>query len=176
VVLNPQYKWAFFDGSWALRPEWLNTAKTKVQALWDDYKERHLGSQAGPQVMPVAVTPKPDYSKPQPLTAYMNRMAARPTRPVTIADDYERWIVDDPIEVEEGVVFNQLGWWRDNGWKYPLLAKLAINLLAVPAMSTEVERTFSSAGITSDDLRNTLLMDGIQAIECLRNWLRTAKV
>jgi hypothetical protein len=65
---------------------------------------------------------------------------------------------------------------RDNGWKYPLLAKLAINLLAVPAMSTEVERTFSSAGITTDDLRNTLLMDGIQAIECLRNWLRTAKV
>jgi hypothetical protein len=110
VVLNPQYKWAFFDGSWALRPEWLNTAKTKVQALWDDYKERHLGSQAGPQVMPVAVSPKPDYSKPQPLTAYMNRMAARPTRPVTIADDYERWIVDDPVEVEEGVVFNQLGW------------------------------------------------------------------
>jgi hypothetical protein len=76
---------------------------------------------------------------------------------------------DDPVHVAEGVMFSQLTWWKDNSWKYPLLVTLAMNLLSAPAMSTEIERVFSSTGITDSDLRNQLLMRTMEASECLRH-------
>jgi hAT family C-terminal dimerisation region len=74
-------------------------------------------------------------------------------------------VKDDPVHVAEGIVFSQLTWWKDNSWKYPLLAKLAMNLLSAPAMSTEVKKGFSSTGITDSDLRNQLLMRAMEASE-----------
>jgi hypothetical protein len=44
-----------------------------------------------------------------------------------------------------------------------------MNLLSAPAMSTEIERVFSSTGITDSDLRNQLLMRAMEASECLRH-------
>jgi hypothetical protein len=166
VVLNPQWKWMFFDASWAPRQDWLTTAKTKVQTLWDEYRDRY----AGPEAPSVPIGKEPTYTRPQPQLEYMYRITASQSRPdILKGDDYERYIKDEPIHVTEGVVFSQLAWWKDNGWKYPLLAKLAMNLLSAPAMSTEVERVFSSTGITDNDLRNHLLMKAMEAAECLRH-------
>jgi hypothetical protein len=166
VVLNPQWKWIFFDASWASRQDWLTTAKTKVQNLWDEYQDRY----AVPEAPSVPIVNKPTYTRPQPQLAYMYRItASQSTSSIPKGDDYERYMKDDPVHVAEGVVFSQLTWWKDNSWKYPLLAKLAMNLLSAPAMSTEIERVFSSTGITDSDLRNQLLMRAMEASECLRH-------
>jgi hypothetical protein len=43
-------------------------------------------------------------------------------------------------------------------------------MLAIPAMSSECERVFSSAKLLLTDRRNRLNPDAIEANECLRNW------
>ena len=47
---------------------------------------------------------------------------------------------------------------------------MALDVFAVPAMSDECERLFSSAKILLSDRRSRLRMDIIEASECLRAW------
>jgi len=47
---------------------------------------------------------------------------------------------------------------------------MALNLLAIPAMSSEVECVFSSTGLMLTDRRNRLKEDVIEAAECMKSW------
>ncbi len=47
---------------------------------------------------------------------------------------------------------------------------MALDILAVPPMSDECERLFSSAKLLLTDRRPRLRMDIIEACECLRAW------
>jgi hypothetical protein len=47
---------------------------------------------------------------------------------------------------------------------------MAVDLLTIPAMSAEVERVFSQAGLMVSDRRNRLKKDVIEACQCLRYW------
>jgi len=52
----------------------------------------------------------------------------------------------------------------------PDLARMALDILAVPPMSDEIERVFSSAKLLLTDRRSRLKMDIIKANECLQSW------
>ena len=82
-------------------------------------------------------------------------------------DEYARYIkervewTDDPI-----------AWWQGpvQRHKYPHLSKMALNMLSIPAMAADVERLFSSAGLTLTDRRNRMGIDLLEALECLKSW------
>ena len=60
------------------------------------------------------------------------------------------------INKEDGSFTNPLDWWRIKEQQFPLLAKLAIQLLAKPTTSAPSERVFSTAGLTISKLRSRL--------------------
>lgn len=82
-------------------------------------------------------------------------------------DEYARYIkervewTDDPI-----------AWWQEpvQRHKYPHLSKMALNMLSIPAMAADVERLFSSAGLTLTDRRNRMGINLLEALECLKSW------
>jgi hypothetical protein len=49
---------------------------------------------------------------------------------------------------------------------------MALEILSIPAMSTEPERVFSGAKITISDRRCRLGDDIIEALECCKSWER----
>ena len=49
---------------------------------------------------------------------------------------------------------------------------MALDILLIPAMSADPERLFSGAKITISDCQNCLRIYTIQALECLKSWLR----
>jgi len=49
---------------------------------------------------------------------------------------------------------------------------MALNILSIPTMSADPERLFSSTKITISDRRNRLRIYTIEALECLKSWLR----
>jgi hypothetical protein len=64
-----------------------------------------------------------------------------------------------------------LRWWRDRGEAlYPTLATIAYDLFAMPGMSSECERSFSSAKRMITDDRYNLKPDIIEADQCLKSW------
>ena len=48
---------------------------------------------------------------------------------------------------------------------------MAIDILSIPAMSSDPERAFSAAKITLTDRRNKLSIEMIECLECLKSWL-----
>jgi len=47
---------------------------------------------------------------------------------------------------------------------------MALDMLSIPAMSSDPERAFSVAKITLTDRRNKLGMKMIEFLECLKSW------
>ncbi len=51
---------------------------------------------------------------------------------------------------------------------------MTIDYLCIPAMSADAERLFSSCKITLIDCQNHLGDDVLEAIKCLKSWLKIA--
>jgi len=81
-------------------------------------------------------------------------------------DELDEFTTSDTIDS----LLNPRICWIQHRNDYPRLATLALGILAIPAMSAEVDRVFSSTGLLITDRRNRLKEDTIQAVECLKSW------
>ena len=68
--------------------------------------------------------------------------------------------------------FDILAWWRVNGPKYPIISRMARDILSVPLSTVASESIFSSAKRILDDYRCNLLPETIEAIMCSHDWLK----
>ena len=68
--------------------------------------------------------------------------------------------VEDPLE-----------WWRRHQTSLPKLAKMAFDILSIPATSCEVERVFSQSKLTISTQRCRLMDQTVEVLVCLKYWL-----
>jgi hypothetical protein len=163
VVLNPAIKERHFDrnlnqggglGTWAPK------TKEDIRAFWAaEYKGKVITE-----------------LDPTPTTTNVNE--------ADDVDEFEDYIyggdhtMDDPDEYDSycrekplpKAPPHLLRYWNGQAINTPSLSQMALDLLAIPAMSAECERVFSSAKILISDHRNRLHDDVIEANECLRYW------
>ena len=85
--------------------------------------------------------------------------------------EYERYtrakITYDVVAAER----NPLAWWWSNRKDYPILSRMAFDILSIPSMSAEIERAFSQAKKLITDERNRLGEETVTACECQKQWL-----
>jgi len=60
-------------------------------------------------------------------------------------------------------------WWIQHQKNYLQLCRMALDLLAIPAMSVQVEHVFSSTGVMVTDRRNHLKKDVIEVVEYIKS-------
>lgn len=65
---------------------------------------------------------------------------------------------------EVNVFNNPLPWWKENSYRFPLVAALARQMLAIPATSAQSERLFSKAGQIVTDRRSSLGSDNVELL------------
>jgi hAT family C-terminal dimerisation region len=88
-------------------------------------------------------------------------------------DEYKAYCaLPPPIDVVDDL----FGYWQAQEQAFPKLSKLAYNTLAIPAMSAECERVFSSCKLLITPNRNKLGVDSIEASECLRHGYRNGLI
>jgi len=97
-----------------------------------------------------------------------------------------KWEQHLPLQKEDGSFNNPLEWWRLKQQQYPLSAKVALRLLAIPATSVPSERVFSIAGITIAKERSKLnpanagdlvfIHDAVPALKRYENCLQVLRV
>jgi len=68
-------------------------------------------------------------------------------------------------------VFDVLGYWKTNQGRYPLLLKMACDILTIPLSTVASESAFSVGGRVPDAFRSSLKLDIVKATICLRDWL-----
>jgi hypothetical protein len=65
------------------------------------------------------------------------------------------------------------GGWKKGKKKYFLnLSRMGLDILLIPAMAADLERLFSSAGLTVTDCRNHFSIESIEALECIKSWVK----
>ena len=90
------------------------------------------------------------------------------------------WLSFVPNEDQRRIIPNPLAWWiqelEHNPTRFPILGKMAIDLMACLAMSSECERVFSRAKQLVTNERSKLSAETIEANELQKDWLRKGLV
>ncbi|KAH9762982.1 BED-type domain-containing protein [Citrus sinensis] len=86
--------------------------------------------------------------------------------------EVERYL-KDPIEDPSNLKLNVLLWWRVNGSRYPILEKIARDVLAVPISIVASESAFSTGRRIIDEYRSSLTPAMVEALIYTENWLQS---
>jgi hypothetical protein len=85
-------------------------------------------------------------------------------------DHYVEFITSDVTGLNDDEEFDPIQYWNERYHSQTDLARMALDVLALPPMSDECRRLFSSAKLLLTDHRSRLRMDVIETSECLRAW------
>ena len=163
LVLHPGQKWQYFEKRWD-QEAWLESAKAKMLAFYHNWQFQlpHIPQDHHPRVYNGGSNHEMDD-----LDSWLTPHDYYATENIP-GDEYEAYLAVLPSRCDDII-----GWWRDHQTTYPKLAQMAFDLIAVPAMSAECERVFSQAKLTVSHQRNRLVETTVDAIQCLKNWLRS---
>ncbi|KAL0345732.1 UNVERIFIED_CONTAM: putative AC transposase [Sesamum radiatum] len=70
--------------------------------------------------------------------------------------------------------FDVLKWWKSSSSKYPILSKIAEDVLAIPVSTIALESAFSTSGRVIDAFRSSLSPKMVEALICTQDWLRAS--
>ncbi|KAK3221953.1 hypothetical protein Dsin_008978 [Dipteronia sinensis] len=63
-----------------------------------------------------------------------------------------------------------LKWWRGKRNNFPILSRLACDVLAIPVSTVSSKQVFSTAGRILEERRCSLAYDAVEALTCLKDW------
>ncbi|KAJ3691732.1 hypothetical protein LUZ61_020896 [Rhynchospora tenuis] len=67
-----------------------------------------------------------------------------------------------------------LSWWRENSVKFPILSKLARDVLCIPITTATSESDFSAGSRVLNNYRSSLTKDMIEIFVCGGDWIRAS--
>lgn len=86
-------------------------------------------------------------------------------------DTYLRESVVNPRTMV-GVEYDVLSWWKFNAAKFPVLAEIAKDVLAMQVSSVASESAFSTSGRIIDSYRSCLTHYMVEVLMCSEQWLK----
>jgi len=163
VVLNPDLGLRWLETNWT-SPEqlqWLLDAKDGIKAYFERWYSKNDDDASETVLAPSSSTPRPEQSR------FEQWVKSRQPKLSATGSELERYYRLEPEQVNDPV-----RWWIDHSNAFPRLSRFALDVLAIPAMSTDCERAFSLAKLTVSSQRHSLLGSSIQSIQLLKNWIR----
>ena len=188
VILHPSLKRGYFRDKWRNWPAWWKHAEKAMEEVFNTYIDELTDEEdenpAEERRRKVPRRPGGDSDD----DAYEQSLAVDENLVLSIRQQkkqkltteleryYEEGLVLQKIKKDGGEATaplpDPLNWWLGVGRiLYPTLAKIALDLFSIPAMSSACERAFSQAKKVVTDERNRLSADTIEADQCQKWWL-----
>ncbi len=168
IVLNPTLKTRWLHDQWTddEQLKWIQPTIDKVRTLWFTYRHQR------PQEPTTTHNDEPEDSFSR-LRKVKRLKTSHRASSTTAIDHFERYIASDPLPApnNEKEQFDVISYWLDRRQGEPELAQFALDVLSIPVMSDDNERSFSAAKDMITDRRNRLNEDIIEACQCLKQWL-----
>ena len=162
LVLNPTIKWSYIEKEWP--KNWVISAKQRLRSFWiKEYKSSAI------VLPPKASEPNTRNSKDRPNRFTQWKSHLQPT--ADGIDEYQRYINAPPVPESNE---SSRDWWLQPYQRemYPNLSLMAINILSISASASDTERVFSGAKQSITDIRGSLQVEAINALECLKSWYK----
>ena len=158
VVLNPRVKWIIFS-KWDI----VDRLQAK-EALFELWKTDYRSNTGLPE--PISTL------QPESGNSFHRWLDETVALEDQTRDEMERYLANEaPISIG-GISARE--WWLSAPQKaqFPLLSRMAVDLLSIPAMSSEAERVFSATKKTIHQGRWSLKANTIEALKCLKSWFQ----
>jgi len=179
VVLHPCFGWPAIRYHWEGHEQarcWEADYSARLAALW---KDEYANTAISCSTVATATTGRAavsgyDAFLTQTLGKHKRRLlntAAPYLSESPAADEFDRYF-QTFTPADDKYQFAPLLWWKENEMKYPNLSRMASDLLSIPSMSAETERSFSSAGKMVSPLRTRLDRHTIGMAQSMRSWSR----
>ena len=147
--------------------QYVESGKKQFKKLWEtDYKDEDPFSRA-------TLSPESAGARPPPARSIMDDIIAKAApnrRPANTThssrrDQYWQYCQEPTIDH-----LSALQYWRAKETQWPQLTSMALDFLAIPAMSSECERVFSSCAKQTTPESSSLSGELLWHQECLKNW------
>jgi hypothetical protein len=84
--------------------------------------------------------------------------------------ELDKYLAEETEDTEMKI--DLLVWWKASEQRFPILSRLARDVLAIPISSVASESAFSTSGRILDDFRSSLTPFMLEALVCTQDWLR----
>ncbi|OAA44445.1 Ribonuclease H-like protein [Cordyceps fumosorosea ARSEF 2679] len=173
VILHPGLGIRYLEINWATEEQlvWVRDAKTGLSRYIDKWYRPLVPhgscetSTGGPATMLVA----PD--KPHEASDFRQWVMSRMSRATATGSELDRYMRLESQETDDPV-----RWWMAHQGSFPVLSQLALDVLAIPAMAADCERSFSLAKLSLTSQRLSMSSTTLEALQCLKNWTRHGAV
>ena len=138
AVLDPRLKMKYFEDNW--KKEWRRNWRAKLDSYMEEFTIAMGETNASSPP-----SPKPDndemFDSQTTDNSWGSWYAQAAADDTPVVDEWSRYLKTGRVKNYRG--FSVRRWWLDHENDFPMLSRMALELLAIPAMSTEVERVFS---------------------------------
>ncbi|KAF5700392.1 transposase [Fusarium mundagurra] len=164
VILHPRWNVSWLEANWTSDEQlvWLRDAKNSVR----EFFEQHYSREEQPETSRTVTGKAVRQDEPSQFDQWMQSCDRCMMEE---EDELGVYMRQGPVRREN---LNPVLWWKDHQEEYPGLSKFALDILAIPAMSVDPERTFSVTKLTVSSQRHSISSEIIEEMQCLRNWLR----
>jgi len=152
-------KYEYFKDEWKDQLAWIQAARTKIENLWQSIYHNTTSTDL------VALPASSVSSASHPL---WKQKRARQNSFSKNTDQLHQF-QDSPAEDD---IPDLIAIWQAfrNTPRWSQIARIALSIQSIPAMSDEVERVFTSSKLLISDCWNRLGDDVICAVECMTSW------
>jgi hypothetical protein len=88
----------------------------------------------------------------------------------TMKSELEKYLTEETEDTDTKI--DILFWWKVNAHRFPILAHMSRDVLAIPISTVAAESAFSTSGRILDDIRTSLTPFMLEALVCTQDWLR----
>jgi hypothetical protein len=153
--------------------------KKVVQKIYDSYASMYVGSEANPMQRS-----QPRTTRTSQCYVDLNEEPKRKRLSSFLRDhsevgdelsDFDQYCNDPLLSWKENDYFDILSWWKTHGVKYPILALMARDVLAIPATTVASESAFSLGGRIVNKFRSRLDPQVVEALVCTKDWIGASR-
>ncbi|RLM51053.1 zinc finger BED domain-containing protein DAYSLEEPER-like [Panicum miliaceum] len=152
--------------------------KKIVQKLYDSYSSMYSASETSPVQNSQARTARTS-------RCYVNlneeprrkrlSLFLRGNKTSHELSDLDQYCNEPLLSWKEGEYFDILSWWKTHGVKYPILARMARDVLAIPTTTVASESAFSLGGRIIHKYRSRLDPQVVEALVCTKDWISASR-
>ncbi|CAA0822357.1 Unknown protein [Striga hermonthica] len=88
-------------------------------------------------------------------------------------NEFDKYMADPPLRLSGQ--FDVLAWWKNQTDEYPVLSRIAHDLLGVQVSTVASKAAFSAGGRVVDPFRSRLEPEIVEALICLKDWIAAGR-
>ncbi|XP_071904989.1 uncharacterized protein [Coffea arabica] len=87
--------------------------------------------------------------------------------------DLDVYLEESRYACDANANLDVLAWWKGERLRFPILSRMAADILSVPVTTMASDSTFSAGGRVIDDRRASMSVETVQMLLCGNDWIRS---